>query len=446
MRRWSSSGSTACPDASSRTAVAESGPRVTRRTPRAPVSVRARVEAHASRRARRRGTCPEQATATLPAVSPAAQEVERGLVGPVQVLEDEHARTSELAEERRKQLVRPGGVVDQPLEVAPHRRGHVCDRPERARREERVAPAPQHLDAGRVGERPREGRLPRPGLATDEHHRAAARKPVLQHREGLLPLEQVGEDRRRHHPESAAGGTPVQVGDAPTRLPPCRAASTSRSPTRRQSKRRSRSSARASASPSTSRTRWWRRRRTPRAPPRSRTRTRPRSRSSRSIRPSPWTSTRRCTSSGATAGTASGTRSPTWLRSSSPAARWTWRRTRAARRSTRRTPMRASIRRPCPREPRACCPARSAPPSCGQWTSTRRPRASPWKSDARVSAAAASSTTPACSGRSTTARRTRRSRSCPRSAGSGSSGRRGSAVSTCQSRTRRSSSWTAHTG
>jgi hypothetical protein len=107
---------------------------------------------------------------------PAAEEgqhVQRGLVGPVQILDHHH---------RPYALARPAERIEQGLEDlrAPARRhafpqgaadlpGDVVQRTERARREQRIATAPEHLGAhpGPVGERRGQRRLARAGLAAD---------------------------------------------------------------------------------------------------------------------------------------------------------------------------------------------------------------------------------------------------------------------------------------
>ena len=101
------------------------------------------------------------------------QDVEGGLVGPVQVLEHQHGRCSarELAQQCRRHLVRSRAARGDLGEVATCVFGHVEQRTQGARREQRVARAPQ--DPRRspvlVGEPPGERRLARAGLAGDEH-------------------------------------------------------------------------------------------------------------------------------------------------------------------------------------------------------------------------------------------------------------------------------------
>ena len=74
-----------------------------------------------------------------------AQQVDGSLVGPVQVVHDEDAGSAaQVVEDGPVDLVRLTGALDQ----RPRRRaqpvGHVEQRPERARRRERIAGAPQH--------------------------------------------------------------------------------------------------------------------------------------------------------------------------------------------------------------------------------------------------------------------------------------------------------------
>ena len=105
-----------------------------------------------------------------------SQHVERRLVGPVQVLDDEHgrARAGELADERRGHLVRPSLARHELLELAAGDLGEVEERAERARGEQALAGSAQ--DPRRRGqalaERLQEDRLAGSGLAADEHEPA----------------------------------------------------------------------------------------------------------------------------------------------------------------------------------------------------------------------------------------------------------------------------------
>ena len=111
----------------------------------------------------------------LPGQQP--QDVEGGLVGPLHVLEHEHGRRAprELAQQHRRHLVRSCVARGDVREVATGVLGHVEQRAQGARREQRVARAPQ--DPRRspvlVGEPARERRLAGPGLPGDEHQAPA---------------------------------------------------------------------------------------------------------------------------------------------------------------------------------------------------------------------------------------------------------------------------------
>jgi hypothetical protein len=100
-------------------------------------------------------------------------DVERGLVGPVQVLDDEDRRgpARELAQQRIGHLVRPGVARRGLRQVAAGLLGHVEQRTQRARREERIARSPQDPRrlAVLVGEASGQRGLAGPRLARDEH-------------------------------------------------------------------------------------------------------------------------------------------------------------------------------------------------------------------------------------------------------------------------------------
>ena len=103
--------------------------------------------------------------------------------------------------------MRPGIALDERFEFAPRGLGDVQQRAEWARREERVAGAPQDPDLRRlvVAELPCKSGLPYSCLARDDNETALAtgrfREGVPKHLEGKLSLEQaVGSDARRLHP------------------------------------------------------------------------------------------------------------------------------------------------------------------------------------------------------------------------------------------------------
>ena len=125
----------------------------------------------------------------LDAASEQAHDVERGLVGPVEVLEHDDARrpAAQLARQRRDELARRRAVRGDRRELAADLVGDVDERPERARRVQRVAGPPEHPDrAAALAEGAHERRLADPGLAGDEDQPSA---PLRSHR-----AEQLVED------------------------------------------------------------------------------------------------------------------------------------------------------------------------------------------------------------------------------------------------------------
>ena len=68
-------------------------------------------------------------------------EVERGVVGPVQVLDDQHGAAGELVQGRRQHPL--AGAVDGGEQRAARLAGDVVQRAERARRDQRITGAPQ---------------------------------------------------------------------------------------------------------------------------------------------------------------------------------------------------------------------------------------------------------------------------------------------------------------
>jgi hypothetical protein len=127
------------------------------------------------------------------------QEIEGRLVRPVQILEHEHSGLyPELVEERADHLVRPRASFHQATQLAAGRLGDVCERPERAGREQRVTGSLQHANvAWQNGEQ----HLYQCGLPTaclrGHEHEAPAAPPGLREggTEGFelgIPLEQRG--------------------------------------------------------------------------------------------------------------------------------------------------------------------------------------------------------------------------------------------------------------
>ena len=124
-----------------------------------------------------------------------ADDVEGGVVGPVDVLDDQHRGLGgELpvdgAEDRVALRGLHGGV--QRAVAAAH---HVAERAERAGGHQVVADADEHPDAGPLGERPHQAGLADPGLAGDQHDRAVApaglAQALLQQAELGVALEQA---------------------------------------------------------------------------------------------------------------------------------------------------------------------------------------------------------------------------------------------------------------
>lgn len=128
------------------------------------------------------------------------EHIERGLVGPVHVLDHENDRlaTAQLVEQRGSDLMRPSARSHQLAQRTPQGVGDAQERTQRARREERIAGAGDHPRRGAV--LVAEAAHQR-GLAdtrfTPEEHQPAAGTPghsgqgVVQRRQGERPLEEV---------------------------------------------------------------------------------------------------------------------------------------------------------------------------------------------------------------------------------------------------------------
>jgi len=113
----------------------------------------------------------------LRSASEQAEQVERRLVRPVHVLQEEHRRPrAQLVEQRGEHVVRPRAARDEPGERLADLGRDVGDRPERAGREERVARTLQHAHVRRAlgAKAPDERRLSDTRLAGDEEHAARA--------------------------------------------------------------------------------------------------------------------------------------------------------------------------------------------------------------------------------------------------------------------------------
>ena len=135
---------------------------------------------------------------TLDPADEELQHVERGLVRPVHVLDDQDRRRPrpQLAHERRRDHVRSGAALDELLELAARELGDVEQRPERPRREQGVAGAPQDPRARRAARRTaHETRLSDPASppTSTSRPRGAARRRPGTHRapRNGEPLEQL---------------------------------------------------------------------------------------------------------------------------------------------------------------------------------------------------------------------------------------------------------------
>ncbi len=134
-------------------------------------------------------------------VKPTAQQpehVERGLVGPLQVLEHQHRRRRafDIPRKRREHLVWEATAPHELVELATHGLGDVDERAEVARSEQRLARAPQ--DPGRRFE----------GVAEAAHDRglANARLASEQHELSGAP----GSDRGQRATEQLELGRPLE--------------------------------------------------------------------------------------------------------------------------------------------------------------------------------------------------------------------------------------------
>ncbi len=160
-----------------------------------------------------------------------AEQVERRLVGAVDVLEHEERRPlrCELAEERVGELVGPGVAAQRVGQLAADAAGDLDERAQRPRRLERDAAAPE--DAGRMradGHAAQERGLADPRFAAHEHEPAGTvrgvRERCFQRVDEMRALEQLRSSsghRTRHR------ATPHEP--CPSR-PPCRKGVASRTP------------------------------------------------------------------------------------------------------------------------------------------------------------------------------------------------------------------------
>ncbi len=113
----------------------------------------------------------------LDTASEQPEDVERRLVRPVRVLEDEDGARlrRELVRQRRRQLVRHRARLDGRPKLAADVVGDRQHRTERARREQRVAASPEHAHLGFVAlpEPPHDRRLPDARLAAEQDEMTA---------------------------------------------------------------------------------------------------------------------------------------------------------------------------------------------------------------------------------------------------------------------------------
>ena len=131
------------------------------------------------------------------------QHVERRVVSPMHVLEHQDRRRTrlQLSHQRRGDLERPRARLDELLELAAGGRGDVDERPERPRREQSVARAPEEPGAGRrvVAEAPQQRGLADAGLPADEHQPPTR---ALPHRLDALAEDRELLDRARAAPST----------------------------------------------------------------------------------------------------------------------------------------------------------------------------------------------------------------------------------------------------
>ena len=142
-----------------------------------------------------------------------AQGVERRLVRPVDVLEDDERGLPELVEEgsRHRSRIRP--LPERLREGAAPCRREVDEGTERRGRGEALARADEHRAPGPVGEGTHERRLPDARLAADEHEPAARVERLGERREQVVALEHIAHVRNvpRRAPSRQAAARPRSV-------------------------------------------------------------------------------------------------------------------------------------------------------------------------------------------------------------------------------------------
>jgi hypothetical protein len=124
-------------------------------------------------------------------------DVQRRLVGPVEILQDDHGRLPDRAAQRPEDLAGGCAPLGHLGQLAAHFVGDVDQRSERSRREERLARPGQHA-AGPLplAERTHERRLADPSLAAEHDHLPAPaathlREAVVELREVAIALQQL---------------------------------------------------------------------------------------------------------------------------------------------------------------------------------------------------------------------------------------------------------------
>jgi hypothetical protein len=133
-------------------------------------------------------------------------DVQRRLIGPVEVLQDDHGRTANGAPQRSEHLAGGGAPLGHLRQLAADLGGDVDQGAERTRREQRLAGAGQHRGRSLpLTEGAHERRLAHPRLAAQHDHLAAPaathrRKPVVELGEVAVALQQLHDATLRPRP------------------------------------------------------------------------------------------------------------------------------------------------------------------------------------------------------------------------------------------------------
>src|SRR5688500_9268267 len=140
--------------------------------------------------------CRDDQPATLvDATAEHADGVERRLIRPVDVFEDDEHGTRHLGEEPARDCPGVGSRVDRLGKTTADSGSDVGERPKRDRSGEILARALQNGRVGARGQRTHERGLSGPRLAADEHHPAAVFERDGERREQLVTLEEVAHAR-----------------------------------------------------------------------------------------------------------------------------------------------------------------------------------------------------------------------------------------------------------